>query len=334
MIKIALFCDPPVYGGGGGVYKYCVSLKELLESSKKYQVSLFSDFDYKSISQLRIFDEKQLCECLTKEKFDYIHINGFMTFLPFQLFRCIKKLKLDVPVIYTPHAHPFYTLNHPFRNRVFFNIFVAPCMKKADKIVAINNEDYAFFNKFNKNCARIPHWITDTKKTAPAKKPATSQKKTTKKSNSKKKILFVGRNDDNKNLKQLYVLPENKYEVICVTNTVPDRKDFIFKTNVSDKELSSLYKKSDLLVVPSRYEAFSLVTVECLNYGTPVLLSDRVRIADWLEGCSGVTVYDFNDSEDFTVKFEEALKSKVNTRFVNNMFSAKKAYKSYSEIFK
>lgn len=326
MKRIAIFCDPPVFGGGGGVYKYCVSLKKLLESHEECRVTIFSDFNFRSISQLRIFDEEEICRCLLLDKFDYIHVNGFMTFLPYQLFKCVKRLKLKIPVIYTPHAHPFYTLNHPFRNRIFFNLFIKQCIKKADWIISINNEDYEFFTKINKRCKKISHWLGPEIKTVSSN--------CCKGKSSKKRILFVGRNDDNKNLKQLYAIPRDIFYVVCVTNVIPDRDDFIFKKNISDKELALEYSMCDLLVVPSRYEAFSLVAAECLSYGKPVLLSDRVRIADWLKGCSGVTVYDFNDSDDFIEKFYKALDTKVDVEFIKKVFSPETAFKAYSEIFK
>ena len=43
----------------------------------------------------------------------------------------------------------------------------------------------------------------------------------------------------------LYNIPEGKYEVICVTNTPPLRKDFIYKTRLSEEQLNKLYEEVD-----------------------------------------------------------------------------------------
>lgn len=135
---------------------------------------------------------------------------------------------MEKPLIFTPHAHPFYTLNHPFLNK----IFIKRIIKKANKIISINKEDFNFFSKYNNNVVTIPHWYG---------KDAMSNM-TQKNKLSKPVILFVGRNNANKNLSLLYSLPKDKYQVICVTNTKPEREDFIFKNRISDEELSSYIK--------------------------------------------------------------------------------------------
>ena len=265
MIKIALFCDPPVYGGGGGVYSYCVSLKQMLEDSGDFSVTLFSDFKYKNICGLNIFSMDNIKEKLLEENFDFIHITGFMTFLPYQIFSLVKKNNINIPIIYTPHAHPFKTLKHPFRNKIFYFCFIHKIIKKSYRVICNNNLDYNYFIKLNKNLKKIVLWYTIQPDISTIKKEY-------------KRILFVGRNDANKRLDFLYCLPKDKYKVVCITNKKPERDDFIYLHDLSKEELINEYKKSDLLVVPSKYESFSLVTLESMCVGTPVLLSVELNI--------------------------------------------------------
>lgn len=323
MKKIALFCDSPVFGGGGGVYSYCVALKELLESKGMFKVTLFCDYDFINFKQAKIYSLKQIKSYLKSDNFDYIHINGFMTLLPFFVYYARKQLNLTQPLIYTPHAHPFYTLNHPFRNRIFYHLFVKKILKKAEILISINNEDHDFFSKLNKNVIKIPHWIRWEQTNIQIKKEVSG----------KKNILFVGRNDPNKNLSFLYNLPENIFNVTCVTNLPPERKDFTFKQNLSHDELIEEYKKTDLLIVPSRYEAFSLTSLEALSLGKPILISDRVRIADWLDNVSGVSVFKYNDFIDFSEKLKLAFYQKVCIDNINKVFSKENAYNLYSILF-
>ena len=147
-------------------------------------------------------------------------------------------------------------------------------------------------------------------------------------------ILFVGRNDDNKNLSLLYSLPENKYRIVCVTNKRPQREDFVFKSHISDEELNALYRMASLTVIPSKYEAFSYTALESLLAGTPVLMSNRVRIADFLRNVSGVTVYDYTNPSDFVNKIEEAMLCNVDRERVLDIFSSDKAYSMYSNVYK
>lgn len=321
MIKIAMFCDNA--NNTGGIYSHCVSLKALLEATGEYKVDLYSLIDCKKVWLAHIYNEKQLCEALKKDDYDFVHIHGFITLLPHQVMKCYKRTGLKVPVIYTPHAHPFYTLNHPKINRCFFKLFVKPVFKKVQKVVSINKEDFAFFSTMNNNVVTIPHW----------KKFDTAQA-VEKTASDVKKVLFVGRNDSNKNLKALYSLPADKYQVICVTNSKPDREDFVYKTNISEEELTALYKECDVTAVPSRYEAFSLAALESLAVGTPVLASDRVRIADFISQEKGLVVFDYNKPEQVQEKLDIAIKQKVDVDYIKAFFSPEKALSSYKEIFK
>lgn len=318
MTKIALICDPPVYGGGGGVYSYCLSLKELLEKSGMFSVSLFSDFKYKNYFGLHIFSLKELETELINGQFDYIHINGFMTFLPYQIFRLIKKKKIGVPLIYTPHAHPFNTLRHPFRNRIFYYCFISKVIRKSNKVICNNNEDYNYFSRKTKYAKKIVEWYTISPEILKQKKNGNT-------------LLFVGRNDDNKRLDFLYCLPKNKYKVVCVTNKKPERDDFIFLHDLSKEELINEYKNADLLVVPSKYESFSLVSLESLCVGTPVLLSDKCRIIDWLRNTSGFSVFEYDNKKDFLSKIDETMKKNVDVDYIKTVFSSETALKQYMD---
>lgn len=322
-MRVAMFCDTPVYGGGGGIYSHCCSLKSILEEMG-IQVDLYSNISYSKIWLLKIYHLKEIKALLKKNDYDYFHVHGFMTLLPWQILNLKKNKKLGAKIVYSPHFHPFYTLRHPKISKIFFVLFSKYVLKNVDKIIASNSEDNVLFLKYNKNCYQIPHWINISEKFF--------QEKSIEKKN-KPQILFVGRNDDNKNLKQLYVLPKDKYNVVCVTNIKPERDDFVFKTNLSYSELIDEYIKSDLLVVSSKYESFSLVALESLCCSTPVLLSDRVRIIDYIKESSGVNVYEFNNDADFLEKVESSVSQCVDFSFVKEFFSTEKAMSRYSKVF-
>lgn len=322
MLKIALFCDTPKTLGG--IVSHCNALKVLLEKSGEYSVSVFSTLPYRNCFGIfKVYDKRAIKNALCSDDFDIIHIHGFISTIPEAVISCMKALKMKIPVVYTPHAHPFYTLNHPLRNKLFFHLRVKQVLKIADTVISINKEDFTFFKKYNNSVVTIPHWSENF-----------TESGTEKQTSRKPKILFVGRNNENKNLKALYDLPRDNYEVICVTNTKPEREDFIFKCRISDDELSSLYKQSALTVVPSRYEAFSYVALDSLSAGTPVLLSDRVRIADFLQGVSGVTVYEYDKPEELIKKMDEAMCAAVDIKKIKQIFSAETAFASYSAIYK
>jgi len=321
VIRVAVFFDKP-RNPNAGIKSHCERMAALLNSSGEFQVSLHSDIGGVYIKALRkyVYGPRALRtihDILTRQMPDYVEVNGFMTALPAAVIRAARKKK--IPVVYQPHMHPFYTLNHPALGRAAFALFLKPLLKQVDKIVTINNEEYAFFKKYNERCCLIPHWITHPVSDKRTRKPQS--------------LLFVGRNDANKNLAFLYNLPERVYTVTCVTNKKPERDDFIYLNNVDDAALAALYDQASLVVVPSRYEAFSLVAMEALSHGTPVLVSDRVRIADYLTGVSGCTVFRCNDAADFLAKIDTAQGAAVDLEKAARLFSGESALEKYRAVF-
>lgn len=63
-----------------------------------------------------------------------------------------------------------------------------------------------------------------------------------------------------------------------------DCNKIIYKGKYGKNELDNVFGKMDLLIVPSIWkETFSLVTMEALSYGTPVLVSNNVGAKDIIE---------------------------------------------------
>lgn len=154
MIKIALFCDTPKTLGG--IVSHCNALKSLLESKGEYKVSVFSNLPYKRyFNTVNLYDKAALKKALLSDDFDIIHIHGFISMIPSVVLSCMKTLKMKKPLVYTPHAHPFYTLNHPLRNKIFFHLRVKYVLKTASAVISINKEDSAFFKKYNKTIVTI-----------------------------------------------------------------------------------------------------------------------------------------------------------------------------------
>jgi glycosyltransferase involved in cell wall biosynthesis len=75
-------------------------------------------------------------------------------------------------------------------------------------------------------------------------------------------------------------------------------KDVVVTGRVSDEELSALYSRATALVSPSFYEGFGLPALEAMQFGTPVVASDRSSLPE-VVGDAGLL---FNpwDVEDIT----------------------------------
>ncbi|SFG92179.1 glycosyltransferase [Neptunomonas qingdaonensis] len=121
-------------------------------------------------------------------------------------------------------------------------------------------------------------------------------------------ILFIGRDDPIKGLSgflhELSVIDESCDFDICLNIIGPFSKKTIagylrdFK-NIKINFFGAIYsidkyniiKNSDCVVVPSKYESFSLVALESLMMNTPVIVSNNVGITYDLPMCAGVLIY-------------------------------------------
>ena len=63
-----------------------------------------------------------------------------------------------------------------------------------------------------------------------------------------------------------------------------------------------------------------------------MLLSDRVRIADYLGGVEGVKVFNYHDYQDFCDKVNEGVGLKVDFDKVSDILSEKEVRVKYREL--
>lgn len=308
----------------GGVWRHCLSLSHLFQNDDTLEVDII-DTNKIPVKILPLpgkkycYSFKALYNYLKNESPDIIHPHGFISFSSIQTF--IICLLLRKKVVYSPHFHPFKYLEHPWLAKIFYKILISPFKKVISNVVTINLTDTSFFKSRNWAVTQIPHHYTNNSNTIISEKQSNA-------------ILFVGRNDNNKGVDYLNYIPAN-YELHCVT----DRKDNItrrnvhFHSSICDEQLNSLYNKASLVIIPSRYEAFSYVALEALNCGTPVLASDNVEIGSYLNQVEGFTTFKFGDYKDFLRKIPIAMKSDVETQKIRDIFSPNTIKEQYKELY-
>lgn len=104
-----------------------------------------------------------------------------------------------------------------------------------------------------------------------------------------KNFFYVGRFVEVKNLKYLISvfngLPQYSLFLVGFGEQEEELKAMAnenvkFLGAIDNKELSAIYQKMDVFVLPSKVEPWGLVVEEALNNGLPVILSDRVGCAE------------------------------------------------------
>lgn len=303
----------------GGTDNYCKALYALLKDDSELRTIPVSDILSFPSKLFHYYYGSSVLKSAINQA-DIVHINGYTAWGTIQAFRIAKHL--NKKIIYSPHWHPFKYLRHPFLGKVFFHVFMCPMIRKdADAVITINNEDTAFFRSIHSNVIQIPHWYT----------PIDVSQQITKKKNM---VLFVGRTDDPvKGIEHLYQIPKGLYDIHCIGKGNLERDDFHQHIGITDEELRRLYSEASVVVIPSKYEAFSYVALEAMNYGTPVLMSDRVRIADYLTGVEGYQIFKYGDYKDFVEKIGMLIGSKVDKESIRLIFAPERVKNIYRNIY-
>jgi len=304
----------------GGIKKHCEDLSVLFKSDKDISILPIADIPTRFIPVIKktIFKTGALYKYVKESYCDIVHIHGFASLDVIQSFLVAKIL--GKKIVYSPHYHPFKFLSHPLLGKFFFYGCLRFLLQFASTIVTITQNDTNFFKRNHRVVYKIPHFFEPLK---------TRTYIASKKSNM---ILFVGRNDENKGIPLLYKL-NAKYEVHLVTRGTVERSDFILHNHISNEELSSLYEQASLVVIPSRYEAFSYVALEAFAHSTPVVMSDTVMIADYLKGYDGYMTFRYGDVNGFLQAVEETIGRSVDTDKILAIFEKKKIREQYKDMY-
>jgi len=158
---------------------------------------------------------------------------------------------------------------------------------------------------------------------------------------------FNNQNDTNAKINlQLDLI--GKSESIEYENSL---KNLISKKNLEDKvnwigwlegnQKFEHLEKSDLFVLPSFNENFANVVIECLSTGTPVLVSDKVGLANYVKEKKLGWVCKTNNIESLLQTLKVAINDKEKReeiqktapQIIQNDFSSQKLAQKYIEIY-
>lgn len=309
-------------GEGGGILTYCHEVKNLLDVKEDFEVEILSLEPEPHFLFKRKFNTDKLREAIKHSNPDVVHVNGTTSFCAVQGIKVAKEL--GIRVVLTPHWHPFRYMNHPFLSKLYFYSIIRNVLARVDAIITINKEEYEFFSRFHKRVELIPHWLRNRITFSMGEKKIPNS------------ILFVGRlNDRNKGSEHLYHLPIGKYQISCVgKGHIPDREDIRQFHNLTDAELKNKYKETSLVIIPSRYEAFSYVAMEALSFGIPILISDRVRIVDSIQDASTCCqIFKYGDFDDLLSKIDSTISLKFDPHKILTLLLPEIALSKYESLY-
>ena len=214
-----------------------------------------------------------------------------------------KKIRNNAEILYTNHSYIWHDewskIEGIIRKKYFQEVY---CMKKADKIFVLNEhtkDNIINHIGINKNKVFLIDNGVNTDTYSPLSKNEIIKYKENNNLKNKKVFIQVGSVCDRKNqyesLKLLLPsMKKNEDIIFCYVGGIidPEYKEKIDslaeKEKVSDRviyygelkpgvELNKFYNMAEAMIFPSKAEGFSLVIIEAMSSGIPVIIKDELE---------------------------------------------------------
>lgn len=226
---------------------------------------------------------KKIKNLIEKLKPDVVHVHG--TYPPYSIIPLITE---KYPIVITLHGIVSIESNYSIRNKVLLRNIIyrkleKQAIKQADRLIAVSPSIREICLKMGSSpskIALIPNGIVIEEYEVESKNPISPS------------ILYIGRLVKIKGIdilvKALPIIkgsyPNIKLYIAGMggqynkINSLVKRLDLtenvVFLGNVFGSEKRCLIASTDILVTPSRYEAFGIVILEAMASGKPVVASD------------------------------------------------------------
>jgi glycosyltransferase involved in cell wall biosynthesis len=286
----------------------------------------------------------------TASNFDLIHIHAWWNTVSVLscLIAVLKRKKFVVSPRGTLSAYTFQT-NSSKAKRLFHLILGKSLLKKGAFIVSSTNEREEIIKLIAPKSIDVIYNILSF--------PSKSDEKARLTDSSTLKLLFLSRIEKKKGLNILFkalAACKFKYHLSIVGEgdetylkelqeqaaELAIDKNIDWIGAVYGKEKENFFFSNDLLVLPSFNENFANVVIESLLYGTPVLITENVGLADYVTSadlgwvCEANEVSIFNYLQQINKEKDRiAEKSERAPRIVKEDFDKGKLISKYSEMY-
>lgn len=288
------------------------------ENAKSFQFVDYVDLNkiklvYVKSKSFSLFSNIEIPLIISKNKIDIYHATNFNIpiFVPKSCY-LISTIHDIIPIKYKQLHKRSYFVN------LYLDIMFRLCTKLSNKILTVSNyskSEIKDFLKVNENNIKVIYNCYEEKNIS----------FNYKKNNDKKILLFVGTNFEHKNIlsvvKAIKILKDQNINVFF--NIAGEKKmytgiieKYIKKNSlennvrifgkVTDEELNELYKSADYYVYPSLVEGFGIPLLEAMNYGLPIISSNRTCLPE-VVGEAGILIEP--TPENFAASIEKLIKN-------------------------
>ncbi|MBP1157467.1 MULTISPECIES: glycosyltransferase family 4 protein [unclassified Paenibacillus] len=256
---------------------------ETLQKTNRTTVDELLWMEYQGPYSLNLLDYL----CKNQENYDLLL---FVTYIYFNTYHGLQIAPYKSILISTAHDEP------PIYFSIFNTVFYLP-----RAIIYLTEEEKKFVNHRFPNLSSLQKVIgmgldvtndTDLSILQTIDKPY---------------ILYIGRIDESKSVDILFnyfieYKQQYKDDIILVLAgkkdmNIPNREDIKYLGFINDSEKEALIKNAILFVLPSKYESFSIATLESMFHGIPVLVNGECNVLYGHVKRSGAGLYYRNKFE-------------------------------------
>lgn len=279
---------------------------------------------------------------------DVVHIHGYHRIFPSEVMYIIRKKYPHIPIIFSPHFGIFSndTLAGKYLFGVYNHIVGKKILEYPDKLIAASKFEAGnlkkIFDLSEKDIEIIPHGVN--------KIDLKPKKKT-----DEIKLLYVGYLLELKGVQyiiksieklkkreckvKLTIIGEGPYKnkLLKLAKKLGVLENIVWENFIPPSEherLLDAYKESDILLLLSKSENYGAVVPEALAMGTPVIVTNRTALKEFLSepGCSGVEYPPDPDMVADLILDNHLNKEPIN--FVKNVQIWFDVVKNYEKIYK
>jgi glycosyltransferase involved in cell wall biosynthesis len=245
---------------------------------------------------------KLLAETLKKEaqRFDLIHTHGIWYYPQFAVYRATKDTTRPIVTSIHGELSDENLKRAAFKKKIFSALVQRRIFKAASAIHAVSSREAEDIVRFvgNADVSIIPNGVNPAEFAGPHN--SAWIKRRYPHIQGKKVILFLGRINTGKGLDILahaFGRIAREMEAVCLVVAGPDKWGYkstidkilkregvadkvIFTGMLTGKEKKAAFDAADVFVLPSRSEGFSMVLLEAMLCGLPVVISPDCNFAE------------------------------------------------------
>jgi glycosyltransferase involved in cell wall biosynthesis len=196
-------------------------------------------------------------------------------------------------IIYIPCFHPWFTMRRKFLAFLYENLLFWVFLR-AKKIICLSMFEINYLQQKSSRKS-IFYYIP---------MPSfNSNKKLIFRGNKRRIVLFVGRDDENKNLDVFLRIANGlrssskvSYYYVVISNTFREFPPWVTHyKNLPEVDLLKIYKSTLVLFVTSKWESLSLVAVEAILSGAKVVCNKNVMFSELRKDFNSLILDNYND---------------------------------------